>query len=91
SDIFYANADQERIAKAYIAQLEKDHAFSHPIVTRVDALTAFYPAEAYHQDFLVRNPNYPYIVFNDLPKIANLKKLLPEVYREQPVIGASAS
>jgi peptide-methionine (S)-S-oxide reductase len=91
SDIFYTNADQERIAKAYIAQLEKAHAFSNPIATRVDALTAFYPAEAYHQDFLVHNPHYPYIVFNDLPKIANLKKLLPEVYREQPVIGASAS
>ena len=91
SDIFYASADQERIAKAYIAQLEKSHAFSHPIVTRVDALTGFYPAEAYHQDFLIRNPSYPYIVFNDLPKIANLKQLLPEVYREKPVTGASAS
>ena len=91
SDIFYANLDQERVAKAYIAQLEKTHTFSHPIVTHVGALTTFYPAEAYHQDFLVRNPNYPYIVFNDLPKIANLKKLLPEVYRERPVIGASAS
>ena len=91
SDIFYASADQERIAKAYIVQLEKVHAFSHPIVTRVDALTAFYPAEAYHQDFLVKNPTYPYIAFNDLPKIANLKRLLPEVYREQPVTGASAS
>jgi peptide-methionine (S)-S-oxide reductase len=91
SDIFYATAEQERIAKAYIAQLEKAHAFSHPIVTRVDALTEFYPAEAYHQDFLIRNPHYPYIVFNDLPKIANLKRLLPEVYREQPATGASAS
>jgi peptide-methionine (S)-S-oxide reductase len=91
SDIFYANADQERIAKAYIAQLGQWHSYSSPIVTRVDALTAFYPAEAYHQDFLVRNPSYPYIVFNDLPKIANLKKLLPEVYREQPVTSKSAS
>ncbi|HSZ11860.1 MAG TPA: peptide-methionine (S)-S-oxide reductase, partial [Rhizomicrobium sp.] len=91
SEIFYANADQERIAKAYIAQLGVWRSFSQPIVTRVDALTAFYPAEAYHQDFLLRNPGYPYIVFNDLPKIANLKKLLPEVYREQPVTSANAS
>jgi peptide-methionine (S)-S-oxide reductase len=91
SDIFAANAEQERIAKAYIAQLDKAHVFSQPIVTRVDPLKGFYAAESYHQDFLVRNPDNGYIIANDLPKIANLKRLLPEYYREQPVTGAKAS
>lgn len=91
SAIFYADAAQQRIAQAYISQLEKARVFPRPIVTRVDPLKAFYPAEAYHQDFLVRNPNYPYIVFNDLPKIANLKRLFPDQYREKPVLTAAAS
>jgi peptide-methionine (S)-S-oxide reductase len=92
SAIFYADARQQRIAEAYIAQLDKAHAFRKPIVTRVDPLKGFYPAEAYHQDFLILNPRYPYIVINDLPKIANLKRLFPEQYREKPVMTtASAS
>jgi len=86
SAIFYADASQQRIAQAYIAQLDRAHVFPRPIVTRVDQLQAFYPAEAYHQDFLTRNPTYPYIVINDLPKIENLKRLLPQDYREQPVL-----
>ncbi|HVQ61683.1 MAG TPA: peptide-methionine (S)-S-oxide reductase MsrA [Burkholderiales bacterium] len=90
SAIFYADAQQKRIADAYIAQLDKARAFRRPIVTRVDPLKGFYPAEAYHQDFLVKNPSYPYIVINDLPKIANLKRLFPEQYRDKPVL-ASAS
>jgi peptide-methionine (S)-S-oxide reductase len=66
--------------------------FRKPIVTRVDALKGFYPAEAYHQDFMILNPRYPYIVINDLPKVANLKRLFPEQYREKPVMTtASAS
>ena len=91
SAIFHADAAQQRIAQAYISQLGKARVFSRPIVTRVDPLKAFYPAEAYHQDFLVRNPRYPYIVFNDLPKIANLKRLFPDQYREKPVLTAAAS
>ena len=63
--------------------------FSQPIVTRVDALKGFYPAEAYHQDFYLKNPQYPYIVINDLPKIRNLKQLFPDYYRDSPVtVGA---
>ena len=85
TNIFYVDESQKRIAQAYIAQLDKAKAFARPIVTRVDPLSAFYPAEAYHQDFLVKNPTYPYIVVHDLPKIGNLKKVFPGHYREQPV------
>ncbi len=90
SAIFYADAEQRRIAEAYIAQLGKAGLFAAPIVTRVDALKGFYAAEGYHQDFLVRNPTYPYIVINDLPKVANLKRLFPDSWREQPVTVAAA-
>ena len=89
SSIFYADATQEKIARAYIAQLQQAHTFSRPIVTRVDSLRGFYPAETYHQDYLVHNPQQPYIVYNDLPKIANLKRLFPDMYRDQPVLTAS--
>jgi peptide-methionine (S)-S-oxide reductase len=90
SEIFFADESQQKTALAYIAQLEQAHVFGHPIVTRVDPLKGFYPAEGYHQDFLVRNPRYPYIVYNDLPKIANLKRELPEFYVDQPVLTAAA-
>ena len=90
SAIFYADESQKRIAEAYIAQLERAKVFRRPIVTRVERLTAFYPAEDYHQDFLIKNPSYPYIVINDLPKIANLKTVFPVRYREQPVTAQSA-
>ena len=85
SNIFYADDAQRRIAEAYIAQLRQTKAFSRTIVTRVDTLTAFYPAEAYHQDFLIKNPRYPYVVIHDLPKIENLKRVFPDRYRERPV------
>jgi peptide-methionine (S)-S-oxide reductase len=92
SAIFYSDAAQKHVAEAYIAQLEKAKAFGRPIVTRVDPLKGFYPAEDYHQDFLIQNPRSPYIVFNDLPKIENLKKLFPEYYRGKPVmVGSSPS
>jgi peptide-methionine (S)-S-oxide reductase len=83
SEIWVANADQARVAKAYIAQLVQATVFGAPIATRVDTLPGFYPAEGYHQDFLVRNPDYPYIVYNDLPKVAALKSAFPAEYREQ--------
>jgi peptide-methionine (S)-S-oxide reductase len=85
SNIFYTNDTQKRVAEAYIAQLNKAHVFSKPIATRVDRFTAFYPAESYHQDFLITHPTYPYIVINDLPKLSNFKRLLPALYAEQPV------
>lgn len=88
SNIFAINSEQEKIARAYIAQLDKAHVYSKPIATRVDPLKGFYPAESYHQDFLLNHPGNGYIVANDLPKIENLKRLLPEYYRAQPVFGA---
>ena len=84
-DIFTANADQARVARAYIAQLTTARAFSRPIVTRVDALTRFVPAEAYHQNYLSLHPDQPYIVFNDLPKVRNLQRLYPNYYAEARV------
>jgi peptide-methionine (S)-S-oxide reductase len=91
SAIFYANDEQKRVASAYIAQLQQAHVFSAPIVTKLEPLSGFYPAEDYHQDFLVLHPSYPYIVFNDLPKIDELKRLFPDNYRETPVTVAAAS
>jgi peptide-methionine (S)-S-oxide reductase len=89
SAIFFADATQQKIAQAYIAQLDGAHSFPRPIATRVDPLTGFFPAEGYHQDFLLHNPTYPYIVFNDLPKIAELKRVFPGEYREEPVTVAA--
>jgi peptide-methionine (S)-S-oxide reductase len=86
SEIFAATPDQTSIAKAYIGELNKSHAFEAAIVTKVESLKGFYPAEDYHQDFLTRNPNYPYIVINDLPKIEALKRLFPDEYRSEPVL-----
>jgi peptide-methionine (S)-S-oxide reductase len=91
SAIFPANEEQARVAKAYIAQLNQAHAFRAPIATAIEENRSFYPAEAYHQDFLVQNPTYPYIVFNDLPKIENLKRLFPEAYRADPVLVGARS
>src|SRR5262245_26966880 len=85
SNIFFVDDSQKRIAEAYIAQLEKTKADGRPIVTRVDPLSAFYPAEAYHHDFMIKNPRHPYIVINDLPKVENLKKVFPVRFRDQPV------
>ena len=91
SAIFYANDEQKNVAEAYIAQLDKAHVFPSAIVTKLEAFKGFYPAEAYHQDFLVLHPTYPYIVFNDLPKVANLKRLFPDYYRESPVTVMASS
>jgi peptide-methionine (S)-S-oxide reductase len=79
SAIFYTNPDQQRVAEAYIHQLDAAHVYSHRIVTQVVPLKGFYAAEGYHQHFLDRNPTYPYIVYNDLPKIAALKKQYPQL------------
>ena len=78
SAIFPASAEQAQIAKTYIAQLDQAHAFKKPIVTRIEPDRTFYPAETYHQDFLTRNPTYPYIAINDIPKIEDLKRVLPD-------------
>jgi peptide-methionine (S)-S-oxide reductase len=80
SAIFYANDDQRRIAQAYIDQLNHAKVFAQPIVTQVVGLKAFYPAEAYHQDYAEHHPNEPYIAINDLPKVEHLKLTLPELY-----------
>lgn len=82
SAIFYASDAQRDLARSYVAELDKSGKFPRAIVTRVDALTKFYPAEKYHQDFIAHNPRHPYVVFNDLPKIRELKRLYPEYYRE---------
>ncbi len=91
SAIFYADDAQKRIAEAYIAQLDKAHVFTRPIVTRLEALSGFYPAEDYHQDYLILHPNSPYIAYNDLPKIENLKELFADAYRETPVTVMASS
>ena len=80
SAIFYADADQQRVAQAYIEQLKQAKSFRRPIVTQVAPLKAFYAAEAYHQDYLVQHPDEPYIVINDMPKLAALKGELPQLY-----------
>ena len=79
---------QEHVAQAYIEQLGKARVFKAPIVTKVDKLQAFYPAEDYHQNFLVRNPYYPYIAINDMPKVEYLKRLFSDLYRAKPVLVA---
>jgi peptide-methionine (S)-S-oxide reductase len=84
SAIFISSPEQEAIARDYIAQLSAAKAFGSSIATRLEPLSRFYPAEAYHQDYLRRHPQAPYIVYNDLPKIENLKRLFPDVYRETP-------
>jgi peptide-methionine (S)-S-oxide reductase len=88
SEVFYANPDQQDVARRYIMQLDQGHFFPRPIVTRVDPLHGFYPAEAYHQDYLVRHPDSMYIVVNDIPKVESLKRLFPELYQETPVLAA---
>ena len=80
SAIFYANDEQRRIAEAYVEQLNRAKVFGRRVVTEVSALDAFHPAEAYHQDYLARHPEEPYIVINDLPKVENLRKRFPALY-----------
>jgi peptide-methionine (S)-S-oxide reductase len=85
SAIWYTTPEQAGAARAYIAQLTAAHTFSRPIVTQVNAFQGFYPAETYHQDYLIHHPHQPYIVINDLPKLADLKSDFPSLWREQPV------
>lgn len=79
SAIFYANNEQKKVAEAYIKQLDDAKIFRHAIVTQVVPLKGFYAAEKYHQHFLDNNMTYPYIVYNDLPKLAALKKYYPQL------------
>lgn len=91
SMVFAANAEQRQAAAGYIAQLNQSHAFSRPIVTEVAEYRGFYPAEAYHQDYLLHHPDDRYIVINDLPKIETLKRFYPDLYQNRPVTVASRS
>ena len=91
SEIFFATPSQERVARAYVEQLTNAKVFASPIVTKIERLKAFYPAEDYHQDYLIHNPTQPYIVYNDLPKIEALKRIYPQLYREKPVMVTAAA
>jgi peptide-methionine (S)-S-oxide reductase len=86
SAIFPANAEQASVAKAYIAQLNQARVFDAAIVTKIEMDHPFYAAEGYHQDYLKNNPTNPYIVYNDLPKISDLKRVFPDMYRTTPVL-----
>jgi len=89
SAIFYTNAEQKKIAEAYIAQLNKAHVYASPIVTRVDPLKGFFAAEDYHQDYLINNPHNPYIAINDVPKVKNFERVLPALYQPKAVLVAA--
>jgi peptide-methionine (S)-S-oxide reductase len=91
SALFPVNADQQKVAQAYIDQLDAAHAYSKPIVTKLESYNGFYPAEDYHQDFLTEHPSYPYIVINDMPKVANLKQVFAQRYQEKPVLVKNGS
>ena len=90
SAIFTANDEQKKVAEAYIAQLNAAKVYRKQIVTKVGPLEAFYPAEAYHQDYLTLHPNQPYIAYNDIPKVENLKKIFAENYIEKPTLVSNA-
>ncbi len=90
SAVFPTSDEQAKVAKAYIAELDQAKLYGAAIVTKIEPGHDFYPAEAYHQDFLTLNPTYPYIVYNDLPKIDNLKRLFPKLYRDDPVLVSEA-
>ena len=89
SAIFTTSDEQKKVADAYIAQLNAAKVYKKPIVTKVGALEAFYPAEGYHQDYLTLHPNQPYIAYNDIPKVENLKKIFAENYIEKPTLVSS--
>jgi peptide-methionine (S)-S-oxide reductase len=86
SAIFPADAEQARVAEAYVAQLDAGGVYAQPIATTIEPGHAFYPAEDYHQDYLTRHPEQPYIVHYDMPKLANLKELYPAAWRDDPVL-----
>jgi len=89
SAIFPQTPEQKAVAERYIAQLGKTGAWNRPIVTKIEKMPGFYPAEGYHQDFLAREPNHPYIVVNDMPKVDALKRMYTAQYRDKPVLVAS--
>jgi peptide-methionine (S)-S-oxide reductase len=86
SAVFPVNPEQRGVAQAYIAQLDRAHVFSTPVVTHVEEFKGFYNAENYHQNFLALHPDYPYIAINDMPKVADLKRMFPDLYRNDPVL-----
>jgi peptide-methionine (S)-S-oxide reductase len=90
SAIFTTSDEQKKVADAYIAQLNAAKVYRKPIVTKVGPLEGFYPAEAYHQDYLTLHPSQPYIAYNDIPKVENLKKLFAANYLEKPTLVSSA-
>jgi peptide-methionine (S)-S-oxide reductase len=90
SAIFTTSDEQKKVAEAYIAQLDATKVYGKPIVTKVGPLQGFYPAEAYHQDYLTLHPNQPYIAYNDLPKVENLKKIFAQNYLDKPTLVSSA-
>jgi peptide-methionine (S)-S-oxide reductase len=89
SAIFPANAEQARVAKSYIAQLNQARVYNAAIVTKLEPGREFYAAEDYHQDYMTLHPAQPYIVYNDLPKVDDLKKVFPDLYRADPVLVAA--
>jgi peptide-methionine (S)-S-oxide reductase len=90
SEIFATNAEQKKVAEAYIAQLNAAKTWKKPIVTKISSLQGFFPAEDYHQDYLTLHPNQPYIAINDLPKVENLKKIFAQNYSDKPALVSSA-
>jgi peptide-methionine (S)-S-oxide reductase len=90
SAIFTSQPAEEKVAKDYIAELDAAKIYKKPIVTRIEPMNGFYPAENYHQDYLTLHPNQPYIAYNDIPKVDNLKKLFAADYRDKPVLVRDA-
>ena len=90
SAIFTTSDEQKKVAEAYVAQLNAAKVYRKPIVTKVGPLEGFFPAEAYHQDYLTLHPNQPYIAYNDIPKVENLKKIFADSYTEKPALVSSA-
>jgi len=86
SAIFAQTPEQRKVAAAYIDQLDRSGSFRRPLATKVEPDKGFFPAEAYHQDFLAQNPSYPYIAINDLPKLRDLATMFPGLYRDKPVL-----
>ena len=87
SAIFPQSPEQRSVAEKYIAQLNAAHAFSKPLATRIETGKQFHPAEGYHQNYLTLHPNDPYIVYNDLPKLVNLKRFIPDIYSDEAVLA----
>ena len=90
SAIFPTDDEQARIAKSYIGQLNQAHAFQAAIVTKIEPGKTFFPAEDYHQDFMTRHPTHPYIAYYDLPKIDDLKRIFPDLYRADAMLVGNA-